>query len=255
MRRSRGVLTGIVLTAGLFVVPAPATAAPDRPYVTKAITIGTSVDGRAIRAYFRGDPGADRVALVLGQMHGDESAGPRTVRHIRTYLKPKPGTGLWLIPTMNPDGRAHGTRTNARGVDLNRNWPTSGWIKGTKGSRTYGGPSKASEPETRAVMRFLKKHRPLFIVSIHQPLNGIGIAEHRVPFQKRLAAELGLKRKSFSVGQGQGQGTSPTLTGWYNRNHTRSGTAITVEYPGNAKAPFVTKRAGKGILRASRVHP
>ena len=37
--------------------------------------------------------------------------------------KPPRGTALWLIEDLNPDGHAAGTRQNANGVDLNRNFP------------------------------------------------------------------------------------------------------------------------------------
>lgn len=245
---------GVLLVSGL----APATAeepttTPASTYVAKRIVVGTTSKGREIRAYFRGDPNADHVVLLLGQMHGDEPAGVRTARWAIEHVRPKAGTGVWIIPTMNPDGRARGTRTNARGVDLNRNWPTSGWITGAKGSRTYGGPKRASERETRAMMRFLRKYRPDYIASIHQPLKGIGRSGKDAGYEKRLAKNLGLPRKSFAVGQGRG--TSPTLTGWYNRHLGKHGTAITVEFSRRPSGTFVTKKAAKGILRAARVLP
>lgn len=248
-----GVVAGVVLSAGLaapVLVAAPAEAAPT--YVKKRVVVGTTYEGRKIVALFRGDPDAERTLLVLGQMHGDEPAGRDTALHVAKRLRPRAGTGVWIIPSMNPDGRAKGTRTNARGVDLNRNWPTSGWIRGTKGSRTYGGTTKGSERETRAMMRFLKEHRPDYIASIHQPLNGIGRSGKDVAFEKRLAKQLGLQRKHFGVVQGKG--TSPTLTGWYNRRHGKAGTAITIEYGARPSKAFRTYKAAHGILRAARVH-
>ncbi|GAA3537410.1 hypothetical protein AFL01nite_12110 [Aeromicrobium flavum] len=246
--------TALVLSAGL-VAPTlagvPAQAA-ETTYVKKKVVIGTSHEGRKIVAWFRGDPNAKRTLLIVGQMHGDEPAGRKTAQHAVKRVKPKRGTGLWIIPTMNPDGAAKGRRTNARGVDLNRNWPTSGWIKGTKGSRTYGGSKKASERETRVMMKFLKKHQPRYITSLHQPLKGIGKSGKDVAFEKRLAKELKLKRKYFGVAQGKG--TSPTMTGWYNRYHGKRGTAITVEF-GKKPSSASVKGASRGLMRAARVHP
>lgn len=238
-----------LVTPALVSVPA---SAADSTYTTRKVVIGTSHQGRNIVAYYRGAKEPKRVLLILGQMHGDEPAGRRTAQHAVKYAKPKAGTGLWVITTMNPDGAARRTRTNARGVDLNRNWPTSGWIRGTKGSRTYGGAKKASERETRAMMRFLKRYRPRYIVSLHQPLHGVGRSGKNVAFEKRLAKELHLKRKRFGVAQGRG--VSPTLTGWYNRYLARHGTAITVEYGSRPSAGYV-KAAGRRIMSAAGVQP
>jgi len=248
------IATAIVLSAGLLapaLVSVPAQAA-EPTYVKKKIVIGKSHQGRDIVGYYRGHPNAKRVLLILGQMHGDEPAGRKTALHAIKRVKPKAGTGLWIVPSMNPDGAARRTRTNARGVDLNRNWPTSGWIKGKKGTRTYGGAKKASERETRAMMAFLKKYKPDYITSLHQPLKGIGKAGKDVAFEKRLAKELKLKRKYFGVAQGKG--TSPTLTGWYNRYYGKHGTAITVEYGRKPSAAYV-KGSSRGLMRAARVHP
>ena len=52
--------------------------------VVERRVIGTSVRGRDIVAYRKGNPDAARTVLVLGQMHGDEPAGPVTARYLRT---------------------------------------------------------------------------------------------------------------------------------------------------------------------------
>lgn len=247
-----GIVAGVVLATGLAApVAAPAEAA-SATYSKKKVVVGKTHQGRKILAYFRGDPNAERTFLVLGQMHGDETAGRETALYMIKRLRPRPGTGLWIIPSMNPDGRVKLSRTNARGVDLNRNWPTSGWIRGTKGSRTYGGPKKASERETRAMMRFLKRTKPDYIASLHQPLFGIGKSGKDVRFEKRLAKQLNLRRKYFGVVQGKG--TSPTLTGWYNRSLGDHGTAITVEYGHRPSKAFRTWKSAHGLLRAARIH-
>jgi protein MpaA len=68
------------------------------------------------------------------------------------------------VPTLNPDGLAAGTRHNARGVDLNRNFPYE-WdaTLGVSGARPL------SEPEARAAVRLIRRLRPAVTIWFHQP--------------------------------------------------------------------------------------
>src|SRR5215471_13834873 len=107
----------IALLAALAVVP---------PVVDRGEVIGRSVLGRPIRAIERGDPFAQRRVLVVGCIHGPgESAGMAVTARLRRMPLP-PGLDLWIVPDINPDALALGTRANADGVNLNRNFP-SGW--------------------------------------------------------------------------------------------------------------------------------
>ncbi|MFB9765360.1 M14 family zinc carboxypeptidase, partial [Nocardioides kongjuensis] len=235
------------------VVPARATTARTTAasYVETSVVIGTSAHGRPIRAYYRGEEGAPYVLLVLGQMHGDEKDGIATARWIRDHAHPRPGTGVWVVPTLNPDGNARGTRTNGRGVDLNRNWPTSGWSGAGRGSRYWGGPRPASEPETKAMIAFLTQVQPDRIASIHQPLRAIGRGGHG-KWEKRLARFLHLPRRHLGVGNPSGT-DSPTLTAWYDTTLGEHGAATTIEYGARTSHRYRTKVAGRGILRAARI--
>ncbi len=259
MRRLLAALAATVVVAGA-TTAVPAHADPSAPvpapvvtrsYVEQTTVIGTSVRGRPIRAYYRGDEGAPHVLLVLGQMHGDEKAGVATARWMRDHIKPRPGTGVWIVPTMNPDGNARGTRSNARGVDLNRNWPTSGWGRTSRNHRYWGGPRPASEPETRAMLDFLTQVRPDYIASIHQPLRAIGSSGHG-KWEKRLARQLRLPRRHLGVGNPTGT-VSPTLTAWYDTTLGEHGRATTIEYAARTTHRYRTKVAGRGIARAARI--
>ncbi|MEZ5112611.1 MAG: M14 family zinc carboxypeptidase [Nocardioidaceae bacterium] len=61
--------------------------------------------------------------------------------------------------------------------NLNRNFPTD-W--GRSYGQTYSGPRPASEPETRALMAFLDEVNPQYLVSFHQPLRGVGVADNKL---------------------------------------------------------------------------
>jgi predicted deacylase len=138
--------------------PLSAVAAAPASVHEATVVIGTSVQGRPIRAVHRWTDGATRSTVVVGSIHGDERAGMRVVRSLRTATLPA-GVDLWLVRTLNPDGTAADRRTNGHGVDLNRNFPTY-WRLAGAGTETWSGPTAASEPETRAAMSFLRTVAP-----------------------------------------------------------------------------------------------
>jgi protein MpaA len=132
-----------------------------------ATTIGHSVQGRPIVVRRVGPADAPRKVLVVGCIHGNECAGVAVTRALRRATPP-PGVQLLLIDRANPDGSAAGTRGNARGVDLNRNFPFA-WrpLDGVY----YSGPRAGSEPETRALRRFILRARPAVSIWFHQHMN------------------------------------------------------------------------------------
>jgi hypothetical protein len=72
-----------------------------------------------------------------------------------------------LIPCFNPDGWRSQQRTNARGVDLNRNFPSEDWSPLATKPRYHPGPAPGSEPEVQALVQWLVRHRPRLIVHFH----------------------------------------------------------------------------------------
>src|SRR5690606_34578040 len=126
--------------------------------------IGHSVEGRELWAYQVGDPDADNVALVLGQMHGEEPAGTLSAWGMVNDHREVSGVQLWVVPSMNPDGHARNRRQNSNGVDLNRNWPVN-YEQNEKGNRYYSGTGPLSEPESQAIAAFIEKIRPDRMVS------------------------------------------------------------------------------------------
>ncbi len=130
---------------------------------------GRSREGRSIQAHIR-EGASRRTVMVLGGFHGDEPKSVFVAARLVDLLSETKPTGLatWIVvPVVNPDGYMRRKRRNARGVDINRNFPTRNWVPSSPRSRMYGGPSPASEPETRVVIRLLEKYRPDRIVTIH----------------------------------------------------------------------------------------
>jgi len=212
-----------------------------RPAVINTRVIGHSVRDREIRAFRTGDPLADTTVVVIAAMHGNELAPQRTLRTLRDG-NPIQGVDLWLVPTYNPDGAARHDRQNARGVDLNRNYPRK-WKPLT--GAYYSGPKPASEPETRAMTRFLDRIQPDFVISFHQPLYGIDVRGAKKPrWTRNLAENLRLPIHEIDCG-GVCHGT---MTQWFNARH--EGFAITVELGSSPSLRYLTKVAPRGLLRS-----
>src|SRR6476469_5635355 len=168
----------------------PLLAASPGHAVHRTSVIGHSVDGRTIHVVEAGTPGQPRI-LVVGCIHGNECAGMAVIRALRRRSPPK-HADLWLVPTLNPDGRAAGTRQNAHGVDLNRNF-AAGWTQhGTPGSTYYSGPRPFSEPETQAARRLVTAIRPKVTIWYHQHMRLVWTSGTSVPLGRTYATMGGL---------------------------------------------------------------
>jgi protein MpaA len=233
-------LTAAGLVAGLLAVPGQASATqPPPPRAAYAhLVIGHSVKGRPITAWHLGETNKPKVVLIAA-MHGNEPAPTAILRTLRDGRSVH-GIDLWVVPAYNPDGLAAGTRRNADGVDLNRNYPYD-WKP--LGGSYYSGPKPASEPETRAMMRFLRLVQPDWILSFHQPLHGVDVDVERPAFARRVARLLGLPTTTLDCG-GVCHGT---MTGWY--NHHFPGFALTVEYGARPPHRLMSRTAPGQVLR------
>jgi protein MpaA len=183
-----------------------------------SLVIGHSAQGREIRATRVGEEGARVNVLVVGDVHGNELAGEAIVARLRRAQLD--GVTLWLVRTGNPDGHAADTRHNARGVDLNRNFPWR-WRTGARGTY-FPGPRAGSEPETQALMRLVKRVRPQLGIYYHQHLGITVRARGADPaVQREYARRTDLPLRSLPDYRG-------TAIGW--QNHLiRDGSAFVVE--------------------------
>jgi len=126
------------------------------------VLLGHSVQGRAIRGVELG--AGPRWVAVIGGIHQGNEANTTVLAHLLLeHFRENPaeipdGVGLAIIPDVNPESAVPGTRVNANGVDLNRNWD-AGWQPDSYGPSGLvpggGGTRPFSEPETRALAEYL----------------------------------------------------------------------------------------------------
>jgi protein MpaA len=147
---------------------------------------GTSVQGRALVYAEFGKNDAPNVTLIFTAVHGDEITplylGIQVAHWVKDHEKELGNTRVVIAPLVNPDGFFHKPRhrTNANGVDVNRNFATKDWsasalrswkIKFRSDPRRYPGIEARSEPETVFQEELIKRIRPQKILSVHSPLN------------------------------------------------------------------------------------
>ncbi len=102
--------------------------------------------------------------LVVGVVHGDEPQGEDLINR---YLAANE-SGMLFIPSLNPDGKQLGRRTNSNGVDINRNFPTKNWEL-TEKDNYFGGETPASEIETKFLAEVIEEYKPKLILTLHTP--------------------------------------------------------------------------------------
>ena len=153
---------------------------------------GHSVEGRPVYRYDLGTRGAP-VVFLSALIHGIEVIGSVALFHIMQDLgKTDEGRKLLdelhivVMPVLNPDAFAQNMdrldrgwpalrRTNANGVDLNRNFPQvaplerSHLFSGSRWKRSpyYSGDRPFSEPETQAVARVVADTKPSLSIGFH----------------------------------------------------------------------------------------
>ncbi|QJR21895.1 hypothetical protein BREVNS_1145 [Brevinematales bacterium NS] len=138
-----------------------------------AEVVGKSVRGRKIEAFVYGR--GNETILFVGGIHGDERQGVEILNRFRTMIKKTPSVlkevRVVIVPKANPDGVRRGTRQNARGVDINRNFPTKGFTTNYQKRVYYPGKFAASEPETKVLMKLIQRYKPSLVVTLHAQLH------------------------------------------------------------------------------------
>lgn len=149
-----------------------------------------SVKGDPLMWYVFGDEkkrtSKTNTTVILCTVHGDEIVPTKFCFDILNHLKQNPeivqDDDLVIVaPIVNPDSFfiKRPTRTNANGVDVNRNFPTRDWERDAlrlwknrygKDKRRFPGNKYMSEPETIFQVNLLMRYRPKKVISVHAPL-------------------------------------------------------------------------------------
>ena len=144
------------------------------PDITKLESIGQSVQGRELWVMEISDnPGVNEIEpefKYVANMHGDETVGRELSLYLIEWLVEGYGINsratnlinnidIYIMPTMNPDGFENGSRYNANGVDLNRDFPDQ-----------FNDPNNSTfnrEPETQAMMDWTSEHHFVLSANMH----------------------------------------------------------------------------------------
>lgn len=150
---------------------------------------GESVKEHALVYWEFGNPKSDNKTLIFSMVHGDEITPFYIALKLvewfeseRKNIDQESDFHVILAPLVNPDGfyQPRPKRINARGVDLNRNFPTTEWSKnavaiwknkGRSNPRRFPGWRPNSEPETQFQVDLINKYDPKKLITIHSPLN------------------------------------------------------------------------------------
>ena len=143
---------------------------------------GSSHQDRPIHALWLGQPpeSGSPSFRILAAHHGDEASSYEVALDIAETLLAEDGVNtaitetlddftVWVVPYVNPDGAAAGTRQNALGVDLNRNYGVQ-W----SANAFQAGATAFSEPETRAIRDSALLTLPHTSLSLHAGATNIG---------------------------------------------------------------------------------
>ena len=204
----------------------------------RRVVLGRSVEGRPIVAFEVGEGNARR-ELVVGCIHGNETAGVAIARRL---VRASPvGLDLWVVPVLNPDGVAAATRGNARAVDLNRNFP---WRWKRLGGPVYSGPHPLSEPESKIAYHLIKRLRPQVAIWFHQPLGVVDESGGSKAVERRFASAVGLPLARLAREPG-------SVVGWENHILPKS-TAFVAELPDGRLSRVEIERFARAAVAVGR---
>lgn len=161
---------------------------------------------------------AKNTTLVLCGVHGDEITPVKFCWDLMMELKANHSFAdkhIVIAPLVSPDSffKNKPTRTNAAGVDVNRNFPTGDWKAHahkrwqnvhSKDKRKFPGHTAASEQETIFQMNLIKRYKPNKVISVHAPLtmldyDGPSLKAEEGKFAKTLLEQMSQKSSGYKI--------------------------------------------------------
>ncbi len=214
------------------------------------VSAGRSIEGRAIETVNIGH--GSEVVMVVATIHGNEWAGTPLVKELEYKLLSDNAlldkVRVVIVPEANPDGRVHGTRGNANGVDLNRNFPA-----GNRVDKERYGLNALSEPESQVLHDLVAKYQPTRILTLHQPLAcidwdgpGEGLAKKMAGVCELPAKKLGSRPGSMGSYVGNELGV-PIITLEFRRDDERLTPGKLWELYGAALMAFIEGEDGGSV--------
>jgi murein peptide amidase A len=112
------------------------------------------------------------------------------LERLRAELRPPLPRETWIVPVVNPDGLAAGTKNNARDVDLNRNFAARNWTRAHPPGYDPGGWPE-SEPETQALAALIARAGATRLIALHSPFRTVNYDGPARALAERMAAHNG----------------------------------------------------------------
>ena len=157
--------------------------------------------------------------LFMCGVHPDEITPVKFCIDLMEDIKKNPELAenqfIIVVPLVNPDSffLPKPLRTNANGVDVNRNLPTEDWNhqalsiwrnKYHKDQRKFPGHKSNSEPETIFQVNLIKRYQPHKVFSVHAPLtmldyDGPNLAHKENEDAKHLLEVMSELAKSYKI--------------------------------------------------------
>jgi protein MpaA len=204
--------------------------------------VARSAEGREIRALHIGSERGPAI-LIVGAIHGSEPAGIAVARDLLVDARHE-HSNLWVVTDLNPDGVARNTRQNARGVDLNRNFPWRWHAAGRIGDLEFPGPHALSEPESRFAATLIERIRPVVTIWFHQPFGVVDASGGSRSVEQRFASRVGLPLRQLGRYRG-------SVASWQDHRF-RSATAFVVELPPGPLDDSSVERYAHAVETAAR---